>query len=75
MTLTCCVSVYVGPELQEAFQVSSSPDHLKYRYLVWNEVGTITSREEDDSSYINIGILLKHIKRQNYLFECCVKIF
>ena len=59
MTLTCCVSVYVGPELQEAFQVSSSPDHLKYRYLVWNEVGTITSREEDDSSYINIGILLK----------------
>ncbi|XP_063680592.1 WD repeat and HMG-box DNA-binding protein 1-like isoform X2 [Bolinopsis microptera] len=46
--------VYVGPELQEAFQVSSSPDHLKYRYLVWNEIGTITSREEDDSSYINI---------------------
>ncbi|KAL5259164.1 hypothetical protein ACHWQZ_G009576 [Mnemiopsis leidyi] len=45
---------YVGPELQEAFQVSSSPDHLKFRYLVWNDVGIITSREEEDSSYINI---------------------
>ena len=48
--------MYVGPELQDAFQVASTPEHLRHRYLVWNDVGIIVAHDvEDEPATINIG--------------------
>jgi len=41
-------------ELQAPFQPSSSPEHETRRFLVWNTVGIITSREDDFNSSVDI---------------------
>ena len=53
-------------ELQKPFQPSSTrADEKKRRYLVWNSVGMITARDEDDESRIEIKFANQNSSNRN----------